>query len=61
MKFSRRRVRRWFAWRPVFVEDLDQWVWWERVWKAKGWYLNYYYADEQQARKAAKFWAPRRY
>lgn len=28
---------RWFAWRPVLVENY--WVWWEPVWrKGDGWY-----------------------
>lgn len=62
MRWSSNRVRRWFAWRPVFVQDLDQWVWWEHVWKVKGWIsIGYYFADEDQAKRAARFWAPKRY
>ncbi len=28
----------WFAWRPVYVKDVDCWVWWQKVMR-KGEYI----------------------
>ena len=38
MRFGRRfdgLPRRWFAWRPVFDQTDDRWVWLEWVWRIR--------------------------
>lgn len=47
-------LSRWFAWRPVWVEDVEQWVWLEFVWRVRRSQLfNEYFDSEAIARRAA--------